>query len=76
MQQQLAYLFPTTQQASRVYHILKNDGVGFMSVRFHPDNYTVLATYRIEQTEGFDKTSSMLDELAELHGGSEISVVS
>jgi len=72
MQRHLAYKFDSTQRAARFYHDIKSGDVMSVQVRFHPDNYTVLTTYREVHSGGFDDTSSKLDELSEVHGGWEV----
>lgn len=74
MQRHLAYQFESTQQAARFYHDIKSGAVASVQVRFHPDNYTVLTTYREAHSGGFDDTSSQLDELSEVHHGREVAV--
>jgi len=74
MERHLAYQFDSTQQAARFYHDIKSGTVASVKVRLHPDNYTVLTTYREAHSGGFDDTSSKLDELSEVHHGWEVTV--
>ncbi|GAA0349064.1 hypothetical protein GCM10009092_11810 [Bowmanella denitrificans] len=70
MQVQLAYQFDTEQDAYRFLNALKHWSVADVEAKFHRGPSSVRVSYRYQE-QGFDATSSELDDLAASHGGRE-----
>ena len=71
METQIIYAFSTGQQASRFLNALKVWGVAEVKVKLYRSSDRVQVSYCFSD-EGFDATSSQLDELAEVYGGWEL----
>ncbi len=72
METQIIYAFATGQQATRFLNTLKVWSVADVKVKLHRGADKVKVSYYFSG-EGFDATSSQLDELAEVYGGRELS---
>ncbi len=72
METQIIYAFSTGQQATRFLNALKVWSVADVKVKLYRGSDKVQVSYYFAD-EGFDATSSQLDELAEVYGGWELS---
>lgn len=71
MQTRVAYQFPTAQIANRFLNTLTPWSVTEVTAKFYQGSDSVLVTYEFDG-QGFDSTSSDLDDLADSMGGQEI----
>ena len=71
MKTQIVYAFVTGQQANRFLNALKVWSVADVQVKLYRGADKVKVSYSFSG-EGFDATSSQLDELAEVYGGWEL----
>ncbi len=71
METQIVYAFATGQQANRFLNVLKVWSVADVQVKLYRGADKVKVSYCFAD-EGFDATSSQLDELAEAYGGWEL----
>ncbi|WP_028470464.1 hypothetical protein [Neptunomonas japonica] len=71
METQIVYAFVTGQQANRFLNALKVWSVADVQVKLYRGADKVKVSYYFAE-EGFDSTSSQLDELAEVYGGKEL----
>ncbi len=74
MENQLAYKFDDAQTADRFLNRLKSGSVKGVRAKRFKGSTSILATYVIESSDGFDRTCQELDDLAATMGGSEISI--
>jgi hypothetical protein len=71
METQIVYAFMTGQQANRFLNALKVWNVADVQVKLFRGADKVKVSYYFSE-DGFDATSSQLDELAEVYGGKEL----
>ncbi|WP_409424923.1 hypothetical protein [Pseudoalteromonas sp. RW-H-Ap-1] len=72
MKTEIRYRFESSQVANRFLHELKDWPVNDVKTRLFNGGDSVKVTYEYDES-GFDYTSAELDDLAEQHGGQEVS---
>ncbi|MCK8102016.1 hypothetical protein [Pseudoalteromonas sp. 2CM36K] len=72
MKTEISYRFESSQVANRFLHELKDWPVNTVKTRLFNGGDSVKVSYEYDES-GFDYTVAELDDLAEQHGGQEVS---
>jgi len=72
MKTEISYRFESSQVANRFLHELKDWPVNDVKTRLFNGGDSVKVSYEYDES-GFDYTVAELDDLAEQHGGQEVS---
>ncbi|MBL0689907.1 MAG: hypothetical protein JJW02_10900 [Pseudoalteromonas sp.] len=72
MKTEISYRFESSQVANRFLHELKDWPVNDVKTRLFNGGDSVKVSYEYDES-GFDYTVTELDDLAEQHGGQEVS---
>lgn len=73
MNAQIVYAFDSAQTANRFLNRLKSGEVAGVKVRLHRGSHSVLVSYGLGDSPGYNSTCALLDELAASMGGVEVS---